>query len=181
MVEWQNAAQKEVAKVKELQSSGLIGPQHNQNSRDSHAYQNTSQHASSNHNNKHVPMDVDATNITTSFKKLTDKERAKYRAEGQCFWCCTQSHMAHNCLKNTNAQNTSNCQNLNVCETTTTAPIPPPIIPLPSVPPSSPPKLSYAQQIRAMKNAPSTSTPATWARIFVLPGFDSHKPGTYCS
>jgi hypothetical protein len=82
MDEWQNTAQKEVAKVKELQSSGLIRPRHSQNSRDSHAYQNTGQCANSTCNNKHVPMDIDATNITTPFKKLTDEERAQYQAEG---------------------------------------------------------------------------------------------------
>jgi hypothetical protein len=79
MEEWQTAVQKEVSKVKELQSSGLIGPCRNQTSRDRHSYQNTGQCAHSNSSNsQHVPMDVDATNITTPFKKLTDEERAQY-------------------------------------------------------------------------------------------------------
>jgi hypothetical protein len=43
-IPWRNgkrAAQKEVSKVKELQSSGLTGPRRNQTSRDRHSYQNT--------------------------------------------------------------------------------------------------------------------------------------------
>jgi hypothetical protein len=34
-------------------------------------------------------MEVDATNTTLPFKKLTDEERAQYRAEGHCFQCRT--------------------------------------------------------------------------------------------
>jgi hypothetical protein len=83
MEEWQNAARKEVLKVKELQSLGLIGPRLNQTSRDRHSYQNTGQRTHSNSSNsQHIPMDIDATKITTPFKKLTDEERAQYRAEG---------------------------------------------------------------------------------------------------
>jgi hypothetical protein len=86
MEEWQNVAQKEVLKVKELQSSGLIGPRRNQTSRDRHSYQNTGQCTHSNSSNsQHVPMDIDTTSITTPFKKLTDEERAQYWAEGRCF------------------------------------------------------------------------------------------------
>jgi hypothetical protein len=150
MDEWQNAAQKEVSKVKELQSSVLIGPHCNQISCDSHAYQNN-QHASTNCNNEHVPMDVDSANITTSFKKLMDKERAQYRAEGWCFQCHTQGHMACNCLKNANTQNVSNCQNSNIQETLTTpavaTSVPPVSPPALGAPPPLPPKLSYTQQI----------------------------------
>jgi hypothetical protein len=147
-------AWKEVAKVKELQSSGLIGPRRHQNSHDNHAYQNTSQCTNSTRNNKHVPMDVDATNITTPFKKLTDKERAQYRAEGRCFRCRTQGHMARNCPKNANAQTTLNLPSSNIRQTITAPATNPtnPVPPLaPSVPPSPPPKLSYAQQIRALE------------------------------
>jgi hypothetical protein len=114
MDEWQNAARKEVAKVKELQSLGLIGPKRNQNSCDSHPYQNTSQCTNPTRHNKHTPMDVDATNITVPFKKLTNEEQAQYRAEGRCFRCRTQGHMACNCPKNTNSQNVPNRQNSNI-------------------------------------------------------------------
>jgi hypothetical protein len=156
MVEWQTAARKEVSKVKELQSSGLIGPRRNQTSRDRHSYQNTGQRAHSNSsNNQHVPMDVDATNVTVPFKKLTDKERAQYRAEGRCFRCRTQGHMARNCPKNANAQNASNRQNANVQEvsanSTNTPATPPTSSPAPNTLPPPPPKLSYAQQIRALE------------------------------
>jgi hypothetical protein len=152
MDEWQNAARKEVTKIKELQSSGLAGPRRNQLSRDGHSYQNTGQRAHSNSsNNQHVPMDVDAANITTPFKKLTDEERAQYRAEGRCFRCRTQGHMARNCPKNAHAQNVPTRQNANVRETSTV----PTTVPVPlstsNVPPPPPPKLSYAQQIRALE------------------------------
>jgi hypothetical protein len=79
MVEWQTAVRKEVSKVKELQSLGLIRPRQNQTPRDRHPYQITGQRAHSNSSNsQHIPMDVDATNITMPFKKLTDEERAQY-------------------------------------------------------------------------------------------------------
>jgi hypothetical protein len=156
MVEWQTAARKEVSKVKELQSSGLIGPRRNQTPCDGHSYQNTGQCAHSNSSNsQHVPMDVDAANVTTPFKKLTDEERALYRAEGRCFRCRTQGHMAQNCPKNTNAQNVPNRQNTNAWEASTSSTITP--ITAPTSSPSSniplppPPKLSYAQQIRALE------------------------------
>jgi hypothetical protein len=71
MEEWQTRHGKKCPKVKELQSSGLIGPRRNQTSRDGHSYQNTSQRAHSNSsNNQHVPMDVDATNITPHLRNL---------------------------------------------------------------------------------------------------------------
>jgi hypothetical protein len=154
MDEWQTAARKEVAKIKELQSSGLAGPHRNQLSRDNHAYQNTGQRSQTNRHSEHVPMDVDAANITTPFKKLTDEERAQYRAEGQCFRCRTQGHMACNCPKNANAQNASNQRNTNIREASAAPPNP--VTPStlsspPSVPPPPPPKLSYAQQIRALE------------------------------
>jgi hypothetical protein len=155
MDEWQTAARKEVAKIKELQSSGLAGPRRNQLSHDNHAYQNTGQCSHANRNSEHVPMDVDATNVTTPFKKLTDKERAQYRAEGRCFRCQTQGHMARNCPKNANTQNVSNRQNANTREASvasaTTSVTPPTPSPMSNVPPPPLPKLSYAQQIRALE------------------------------
>jgi hypothetical protein len=156
MDEWQTAARKEVAKIKELQSSGLVGPRQNQLSRDRHSYQNTNQCAHSNSSNsQHVPMDVDAANITTPFKKLTDEERAQYRAEGRCFRCRTQGNMARNCPKNANAQNVSGQQNTNAQEASVVPPAnpvtPPTSSTTSSVPPPPPPKLSYAQQIWALE------------------------------
>jgi hypothetical protein len=74
MTEWKEATRKEVSRVKELQSTGLIGPRRNQ-PRDQHAYQTGNQHTShSSSNSQHIPMDIDSTNITVPFCKLTDKE-----------------------------------------------------------------------------------------------------------
>jgi hypothetical protein len=153
MAEWKEAAHKEVGRIKELQSAGLIGPRRNQ-SRDQHAYQTGDQRAPhSSSNNQHVPMDVDSTNITIPFRKLTDEECAKYRVEGRCFRCRIQGHMARNCPKNSSSSSASR-SNSNAREsavvpstptnaTTTT--------PATSAPPPVPPKLSLAQQIRALE------------------------------
>jgi hypothetical protein len=155
MDEWQNMARKRSQRSKGSKALGLIGPRHNQNSHDSHAYQNTGQRTNLTRHNEHVPMDVDATNITVPFKKLTDEEQAQYWAEGRCFRCRTQGHMARNCPKNTNSQNVLNRQNSNVREasvvsTTTLVTLPTPL-PMSNVPPPPPSKLSYTQQIRALK------------------------------
>jgi hypothetical protein len=78
MTEWKEAARKEVGRVKELQSTGLIGLHQNQ-PRDQHVYQTGNQHVSHpSSNNQHVPMDVDSTNISVPFRKLTDEECTKY-------------------------------------------------------------------------------------------------------
>ena len=96
-------------------------------------------------------MDVDVTQLTLPFKKLTDEERAQYRAEGRCFRCRIQGHMARNCPKNAKAQN------LNARETTTgtsNVPTPNPVVATTSTPtptPSPPTKLTIAQQIRALE------------------------------
>jgi hypothetical protein len=99
-------------------------------------------------------MDVDAANATLPFKKLTDEERTQYRAKGRCFRCRTQGHMARNCPKNSNLFNRTNA---NIREstnptvaTTSTTPVPP--VPAIPVAPPVPPKLSFTQQIRALKN-----------------------------
>jgi hypothetical protein len=154
MAQWKDATRKEVGRIKELQSAGLIGPRRNQ-PRDQHAYQTGSQRAShSSSNNQHVPMDVDSTNITIPFRKLTDEERTKYRAEGRCFRCRTQGHMARNCPKNNNA-NVPNRPNSNARESTTTPPVPTvattTATPAISAPPPVPPKISLTQQIRALE------------------------------
>jgi hypothetical protein len=78
MTQWKEAARKEVGQIKELQSAGLIRP-HQTQSHDRHAYQTGSQHVSHpSPNNQHVLMDIDSTNITVPFQKLTDGEQAKY-------------------------------------------------------------------------------------------------------
>ena len=54
-----------------------------------------------NNNNNIVPMDVDATLTSTipgtPFQKLTDDEWKKLSAEGRCFRCHQQGHMACQC------------------------------------------------------------------------------------
>jgi hypothetical protein len=88
-------------------------------------------------------------------RNLPTKNRAQYRAEGRCFRCRTQGHMACNCPKNANAQNVLNRQNVNVREASavpaTNPATPPTSSSTSSVPPPPPPKLSYAQQIRALE------------------------------
>jgi hypothetical protein len=157
MAEWKEAACKEVGQIKELQSAGLIGPCQNQ-SCDQHVYQTGNQHLShSLSNNQHVLMDVDSTNITIPFQKLTDKEHAKYHAEGHCFRCCTQGHMARNCPKN-NSSNITNHSNPNVRESAVSTPTAATItpvtttpVPATSAPPPVPLKLSLAQQIHVLE------------------------------
>jgi hypothetical protein len=96
MAGWMEAARKEVNRVKEIENAGLNRFRGNQISRDSSLYQ-TGQRpntAPRPNNSQHVPMDVDAANASLPFKKLTDEERAQYWAEGRCFRCRTQGHMA---------------------------------------------------------------------------------------
>jgi hypothetical protein len=104
-------------------------------------------------------MEVDAANRTLPFKKLTDKEHTQYRAEGHCFRCRTQGHMACNCPKNANP----NCQNsvnvwMNDAATTPPSSTPSPtpstttiatVTATPAAPPG--PKLTIAQQIRMLE------------------------------
>jgi hypothetical protein len=91
-------------------------------------------------------MEVDATNTTLPFKKLTDDERAQYRAEGRCFRCRTQGHMARNCPKNTNrnpvARTTDSTTSTATTDIATNVVVTPP----------PKPTLTIAQQIRALEN-----------------------------
>jgi hypothetical protein len=107
MAGWMAAARKEVNCVKEIENAGHNRFCGNQVSRDTNLYQTRqcSHTAPRTNNNQHIPMNVDTANTTLPLKKLTDEERAQYRAEGRCFRCRTQGHMAHNCPKNTNSFN----------------------------------------------------------------------------
>jgi hypothetical protein len=154
MTEWKEAARKEVGQVKELQSTGLIGPHRNQ-PRDQHTYQTGTQHVShSLSNNQHIPMDVDSANITVPFCKLTDEECTKYHAKGRCFCCRIQGHMARNCPKNADST-VLNRSNSNTRESTTTPPVPvvatTTMTPATSAPPPVPLKQSLTQQIRTLE------------------------------
>jgi hypothetical protein len=111
MAGWKEAAHKEVNRICEIQNAGLAGFHGNQRPRDQTPFQSNQTCISTPaRTNGIIPMEVDAANGTLPFKKLTDEERAQYCAEGCCFRCRTQGHMAHNCPKNTtlNHQNSAN-------------------------------------------------------------------------
>ena len=127
MEEWKEAARKEVNRSKEIENAGLNRFFRNQTTRDNSQYQ-TQKQTNSTRNSGIVPMEVDATGMTLPFKKLTDEERAKYRAEGRCFRCCTQGHMARNCPKGSNRPRDANAREANATAPTTSPPsiTPPP-------------------------------------------------------
>jgi hypothetical protein len=81
---WMEVARKEVNRAKEIENAGLNRFRSNQISRDPNTYQTgqRSNNTPRTNNNQHIPMDVDAANTILPFKKLTDEERAQYRAEG---------------------------------------------------------------------------------------------------
>ena len=121
MDEWKAAARKEVNRIREIQNAGFSrksftpGPFH------------TNQAPRPPQNNRSsgvVPMDVDATTQSpVPFRKLTDDERKKYMAEGRCFRCRIQGHMARNCPKNTGrAQSAAATTTTPSAATVTTAP-----------------------------------------------------------
>jgi hypothetical protein len=82
--EWKATAQNEVARAKEKYNAGLTGAQHC-NQQKPHDFGNF-QHQSNlprqqQSNPNHVPMDIDAANVT-QFKKLTPEECAQLAKEG---------------------------------------------------------------------------------------------------
>ena len=121
-------------------------------------------------------MDVDSVNASLPFKKLTDNEHTKYRSEGRCFRCRETGHMARNCPKNNDANN-SNRANPKARKSTTSLPIVTTTTMATTTPPPVPPKLSYGQQIRALEEKMTEEEHAIWARIFALPGFEGRNPG----
>ena len=138
-----------------------MGPRqrNNQSARDFGSPNPTIQRRPNTSNSGIVPMEVDAANTTpTRFVKLTPEERAQLAKEGRCFRCRLQGHMARECPKNlaprvrttTSPPSTTTTPaptNTNT-PTTTAAPAAPP-----PVPPPKPPKLTRAQQIRALEEA----------------------------
>jgi hypothetical protein len=155
--EWKATAQNEVAQAKEKYNAGLTGAQrHNQQKpRDFGNFQNQSNQPRQQQSNpNHVPMDVDAANVT-QFKKLTPKERAQLAKEGRCFRCRLQGHMARNCPKNTNYNN-STTWTIRTNETPATIKTSTPAT-VPTTQPSAPStpanKLTCAQQIRNIEEA----------------------------
>jgi hypothetical protein len=154
MDKWKAMARNEVARAKEKYNTGLTGAQRRNQQKpcDFGNFQhqsNTPRQQQSNLN--HVPMDVDAANIT-QFKKLTPEERAQLANEGRCFRCCLQGHMARNCPKNTNNSTPT-------IHTNETTPPPKATAPImnqttqPSAPSPPATKLTCAQQIRTIEEA----------------------------
>ena len=136
MDEWKAAARTEVARAKEKYNAGLTNTQR-RNQQTRHYNTTLNQHRMSTQTNLNpniVPMDVDAT-TTTNFKKLTPDERAQLAKEGRCFQCQLQGHMARNCPKNTNNNQTK------AQETTTDKPT------------NTTTKLTKAQQICALEES----------------------------
>ena len=151
---WEEAARKEVNRAKEIENAGL-NRFRNQISRDTGQYQ-TGQRQSNqtSRNGGIVPMDVDNATATLPFKKLTDEERAKYRAEGRCFRCRTQGHMARNCPKGSNRPNIANARtaDANVSTNNVTPSVNPTSTPSATPTPASVKQaLTIAQQIRALE------------------------------
>ncbi len=111
---WKEAAQKETEHFQEIQNVGLA-PRNRNNpqkpNRNNQQYQSTNTPCNAPRNDVVVPMDVDATSTSRTLvlplKKLTDEEQKKLLAEGRCFRCCQQGHMAKFCPTR-NAQNNTN-------------------------------------------------------------------------
>ena len=165
MVGWQEAAQKEVKRAREIENQGLNNFRRNQQSRDSGPFQtgqrqnNTTR---SNSNSGIVPMEVDG--VTIPFQKLTDEERIQYRKEGRCFRCRQQGHMASRCPKNANRPTNLNARTTTTTSTNTTTTdtnttnAPTPNVPIVATTTTTPtptttttPKLTRAQRIRAIE------------------------------
>jgi hypothetical protein len=155
--EWKATARNKVARAKEKYNAGLTGAQrrNQQRPRDFGNFQSQSNQPRPQQSNpNHVPMDVDAANVT-QFKKLTPEERAQLAKEGRCFRCRLQGHMARNCPKNVNYNNsTTSTIRTNETPATTKESTPAPV---PTTQPSAlnnpANKLTRAQQIRNIEEA----------------------------
>ena len=152
--EWKAAAQTEVARAKEKYNAGLTGNQR-RNPPKVGTYPQTQTRPQSNSSGA-VPMEVNNVMGQSNFKKLTPEERAQLTKEGRCFRCRLQGHMAHDCPKNSNRN-----FNLNARETTTenkTNDSPSKN----TTTPTTPTKLTRAQQIRALEEAMEDEERATY-------------------
>jgi len=101
---WKEAAQKETERFREIQNAGLAPCNRNNPQRpncNNQQYQSTNTTCNAPCNDGVIPMDVDATSTSRTpalpLKKLTDEERKKLSAEGRCFCCHQQGHMAKFC------------------------------------------------------------------------------------
>ena len=100
-------------------------------------------------------MEVDSATGQTNFKKLTPEERAQLAREGRCFRCRLQGHMARDCPKNLSRNPNSNAREA-ITENKTNDP-PPKNTASPTTP-----KLTRAQQIRALEEAMEDEERATY-------------------
>jgi hypothetical protein len=95
MIEWKESARKEVIRLHTIDNTCFNDRHTNFN-----LYPTTQPQCPKPQNSGVVPMDVDTTTIQKPrFVKLTDDECAKLAAEGQCFRCRTQGHLARDCPK----------------------------------------------------------------------------------
>jgi hypothetical protein len=95
MVEWKESARKEVIRLHAIDNARFNNQHTNFN-----PYPTTQPQRPKPQNSGVVPMDVDTTTIQKPrFVKLTDDERTKLAAEGRCFRCRTQGHLARDCPK----------------------------------------------------------------------------------
>ena len=100
-------------------------------------------------------MEVDNVTGQPNFKKLTPEERAQLAKEGRCFRCRLQGHMARDCPKNSNWNSNANARETTTENKTNDSP------PKNTVPPTTP-KLTRAQQIRALEEAMEDEECATY-------------------
>jgi hypothetical protein len=95
MVEWKESARKEVIHLHAIDNARFSDRHTNFN-----PYPTTQPQRPKPQNSGVVPMDVDTTTAQKPrFVKLTDDERTKLAAEGRCFCCRTQGHLARDCPK----------------------------------------------------------------------------------
>ena len=154
--EWKAAARTEVARAKEKYNAGLTGNQHRNPPRSgNYNTPNPSRTTPNSNNGGIVPMEVDNVTAQTNFKKLTPEERAQLAKEGRCFRCRLQGHMACDCPKNSNRNFNSNAHETTTENKTNDSP------PKNTAPPTTP-KLTRAQQIRALEEAMEDEERATY-------------------
>ena len=153
--EWKAAARTEVARAKEKYNAGLTGNQRRNPPKSGNYTNPNSSRAQPGPNNGVVPMEVDNITGQTNFKKLTPEERAQLAKEGRCFRCRLQGHMARDCPKNLNRNSNSNAREA-ITENKTNDPPPK------NTAPPTTPKLTRAQQIRALEEAMEDEERATY-------------------
>ena len=154
--EWKAAAWTEVARAKEKYNAGLTGNQR-RNSPKVGTYPQAQTRSQSNPNSSGaVPMEVDNVTGQSNFKKLTPEERAQLTKEGRCFHCRLQGHMARDCPKNSNRNFNSNARETTTENKTNDSP------PKNTTTPTTPTKLTRAQQIRALEEAMEDEERATY-------------------